>query len=194
MSYFCKTCNTYHLSHQEQQSISDYIKQHSIPPKPNFYDYYFEPENTKNERTDNTMKQLTIYDFIPEEPTINTTVYYELEDQDGNPTYYTSTIKSIHQHPLTLLDTTIHPTFYYVDDTLGLQRNAFYTLPELFHIKDNYQLLTSTLQSTLSERQQLIDDLNHEFTSKPDFLQSNTTYHYHKGYLQALKDLQSKLH
>lgn len=65
MSYFCKKCNTYHLSHQEQQSIDNYIKQHSIPPKPNFYDYY---EPTNNERTDNTMKQLTIYDFIPEEP------------------------------------------------------------------------------------------------------------------------------
>lgn len=67
MSYFCKKCNTYHLSPQEQQSISDYIKQHSIQHKSNFYDYY-EPENTNNERTDNTMKQLTIYDFIPEEP------------------------------------------------------------------------------------------------------------------------------
>lgn len=193
MSYFCKKCNTYHLSPQEQQSISDYIKQHSIPHKSNFYDYY-EPENTNNERTDNTMKQLTIYDFLPEEVTINTPVYYELEDSYGNPTYYTSTIKSINQQPLTLLDTTIHPTFYYVQDGLGLQRNAFYTLPQLFHIKDNYQLLTSTLQSTISERQQLIDDLNYEFTSKPDFLQSNTTYHFHKGYLQALKDLQSKLH
>lgn len=83
---------------------------------------------------------------------VGTEVYYSLDDFDsGEPVIYKGVIKAIHRNDIKLgphpKDPKGMPTilkdakFYEVNDGLSLMCNAFYTLDELFELKDRLELL-----------------------------------------------------
>lgn len=76
---------------------------------------------------------------MPERETLNVgdRVFYVLEDfATGEEVIHESTIKKINYHDLEIGDQKITKPFYYVTDGVGMQRNALYTIKDLFAIAE----------------------------------------------------------
>lgn len=73
---------------------------------------------------------------------IGTTVYYSVEDYDtGKECIYEGKITNIYYKDLELNDTKVHMKLYAIGDGLSMQCNAFYTLEELFQLKERLEYL-----------------------------------------------------
>lgn len=71
---------------------------------------------------------------------IGTEVYYSLEDYEtGEDIIYKGTITKIYYTDLDVADTTLHLKMYEVNEGLGMQCNAFYTIEELFALKNRLE-------------------------------------------------------
>ena len=82
-----------------------------------------------------------------EELHVGDKVFYSLEDMNtGEDVIYEGIVNEINNHVLLKVgDKEIETTFYYLGKGLGMQRNALYTLKDLFKIKEwaeevNYSL------------------------------------------------------
>lgn len=84
---------------------------------------------------------------------LGTTVYYSLEDYtSGDEIIYSSTITEIYDKELKFPNGTTLPIhFYRLDDGLSLQRCSFYTLPELFQLKDRLQFIQNNIRGDKNE-------------------------------------------
>lgn len=79
---------------------------------------------------------------------VGQTVYYSLEDYDtGNPVIYSGKIESISiDKVLEYKGKTIKSKFYHLDNGIGVQENAMYTIEELFKMKEHLEHLLNTYQ------------------------------------------------
>lgn len=74
---------------------------------------------------------------------IGTKIYYSLEDYDtGEPVIYKTKVKTIFikniQIPITKKEMKVK--IYEMEDGMGMTKNAFYTLQELFDMKDRLEM------------------------------------------------------
>lgn len=77
---------------------------------------------------------------------IGTEVYYSLDDYEtGEPIIYKGKITKIYYTDLDVADTTLHLKMYEVNEGLGMQCNAFYTIEELFALKERLEQTYSEL-------------------------------------------------
>lgn len=80
---------------------------------------------------------------------IGTRVYYSLDNWDDNGmSIYSGVIEDIKIQDLKVGDKSFKVKFYYLDNGMGLQRNAFYTIDELFQLKER---LEQNMQSVEKE-------------------------------------------
>lgn len=72
---------------------------------------------------------------------IGTTVYYTLDDYfTGEPIIYSGTITDITVQDLYLNNKHLKCKFYKLDNGIGLMKNSFYTLHELFQLKERLEV------------------------------------------------------
>lgn len=68
---------------------------------------------------------------------IGTEVYFTMEDYNsGDEIIYKGVVSDIFYHKLKLKDVTLNMKLYRVGDGIAMQCNAFYTLEELFQMKE----------------------------------------------------------
>lgn len=80
---------------------------------------------------------------------IGTEVYYQLEDYDtGEDLIYKGKITDIYNHEVNLLNKKHKMKIYKINDQIGMQRNAFYTLEELMAMANRLQYLTKEIDKT----------------------------------------------
>lgn len=91
---------------------------------------------------------------------IGDTVYYSLDNSDGETIIYKGIVKEISTVPLDLNNDKISLTFYQLDTGIGVQRNACYTLQELFDLASRIDYLYNHLSghSTIDEQNRALDD------------------------------------
>lgn len=72
---------------------------------------------------------------------VGTTVYYTLDDYDtGEPVIYSGKIVKITNQTLNLNGKKFPAKFYQLDSGLGMIYNSFYTIEELFQLKEKLEL------------------------------------------------------
>ena len=80
---------------------------------------------------------------------IGTEVYYSLEDYDtGGEAIYKGKITDIYDHEVNLLNVKHKMKIYKIDNKIGMQYNAFYTLEELIKMADRLKYLTKEIDKT----------------------------------------------
>lgn len=86
-------------------------------------------------------------------------VYYSIEDYNtGTEIIYEGAISKIYDTTIKIKDKDLTMTLYQVADGLSMQRNAFYTLPELFDLKSRLEYLHNNLQDRLTPDLKVIFD------------------------------------
>lgn len=76
----------------------------------------------------------------PEKYPVGTKVYYSLDAYEtGEPTIYSGTITRIDNSNIKLLNTELPAKVYYLDTEIGLMSNSFYTIQELFQLKEKLE-------------------------------------------------------
>lgn len=86
-------------------------------------------------------------EFQFSEPKIGDKVYYSLEDYDtGEDFIYEGVVKDIYLQDIDIGGKNIELKMYKVADGLAMQRNAFYTIEELFKMKERLEFLLNELK------------------------------------------------
>ena len=71
---------------------------------------------------------------------VGTTVYYTWDDYDtGEPVIYSGTITKITMQTINLKDKKFKAKFYQLDNGIGMMYNSFYTIEELFQLKERLE-------------------------------------------------------